>query len=969
MAKLHISTIKFNGLDGVSATLRKITANVNGAANQIERRLNRVGKRFQTMGKGVTGGLGLPAIGGGLAAGEAFRQQIGGFMEFEDQLKKTQALLQANDKDMASLSERALSLSQTTTFKPTDIAKAQQEFARMGATLEQISGGMEPILKSAMAAGVDTDGLAQHADRLTNIAQGAFGSIDTAALSRAADIVTTMATGSAMTMSDAANNLKTAIPMAKALGLSLEEMAAWQMSIADDGFRGAEAAKAFRTGMLRVIAPTKKAQQALNSIGVDLQKYASGSSEVGAKNIKAATQSAGLSGLSDSSINAVAAALNDTSKEASTRLDNALRLIQDEMGSLGAEAESMVRDRLSGEMARATGFDFSAFMKDMRKLLDSGAITIAQMEKIFGKERFAPMLAALQSVNEFEDYTKDLEKSAGATERYNETASKSLARKLEQLQSAWASFNITLGAANSETFAKLVDGLTGLVNRMNDFAKANPNFAAGLNMLTGAAAIAVPALATLGFAVTGLAAGFKALALVFAPVRLLAKGIGLLLGPIGALGKVSAKSGGAIARMAKGAAAGFGRMLPMLGRMGPYGLAAAAAIGALYLAWEPLNNLSGGKFAEGLEKMKGAFSSLLQGDFSGAFDQFLDGMGKFRDGVVNILPDLGPVFEKFDKLAIAAGKFLDAILPGDGLKEGWDFIANSLGLVFDNILAVVEANISILTTSFEGLAKVIEGVFTLDAGKIADGFGTAFNGVKDAMSELMTTLAGNWGEFLGSIGLDLESVSEMGSAIKEKAASMVDSVVAGIADWGQGITNAVTGLVDYVVAGVASWASAIGSAVRGLINDALSWTGISLSDAPAAPQAPEIPTFPAPVNDNFQVPKVERRTPLIDVGGPGAQIREMAGDSSLTRSLDTLSSSSVDQGAKLDEQNAKIDQQTAEIQELKQYLSYLPAIATNTGAIPSAMANMGNRATPASPAPGSPRSANWSSSGLADPQL
>ncbi len=964
---------KFDALDRASGTFRAMGRALDTSLGGVQTRFkvfNRSLSDLQQKMSGVADKMALIGVGvAGAVTGAS--KNLADFEKTFGQILTKEGVLEMDSAPAERMRETLQALAKDMKVSTREAAALVNEIMQSGSTFEEAAKNAKTYRDTARTSEGSGGAVSpvEAADFFTdlskNLQAGGFEKL-AADQQKIADMFAFTAGKYSLTMQNLMEGSK-ASSIGLAQGMSLDYLLAISASLAEVGKKGSRADQAMASLFNRLSAPPAEARKALDRLNIDVLDNLQGA----AGNFKQKTVGDALDdfGANGSVIAEATRILNDQSKRERARLDAVMALVDKRVGLSKGDKTELEKQLVQLLAANAGGIDIDAVLKQLSEKQKSGEISAGDVKALAGEEYADVATALLQQYQEIEKNQKRiLEESKGFVEKSSSLQNQGIGRVFSDLAASFSTLSDTFAKTMQPVFVAVGDGLVAIMDRLTAFMKGFPGFtrfvttgAVVLGGLAGGAMALVGTLAVLSKGVMAMAGAFRlggAAISGFGSVlgalsrRLKARKVGRLMNDL-----VDSLDGGAGGRrrrrgfgnMLKGIGRGFANLLPMLGRMGPYGLAAAAAIGALYLAWKPLNKLSGGKFNEGLTQLQRSFSSLLQGDFSGAFDQFLDGMGKFRDGVVNILPDLGPVFEKFDKLAIAAGKFLDAILPGDGLKEGWDFIANTLGLVFDNILAVVEANISILTTSFEGLAKVIEGAFTLDAGKIAEGFGTAFNGVKDAMSELMTTIVGNWGEFLGSIGLDLESVSEMGSAIKEKAASMVDSVVSGIADWGQGIAVAVTGLVDYVVAGLAAWGSSIAEALKSYLPSFL------------VPNAPKIPSA---ANDNITVPKVNLPTmprPEIDVGGPGQVIRDQAGAGRL-ETIVPLENESTRRA--IDSGNDRL-------------LSALSGVEGAVRGVDSTLRQKeftakvvgGGGYAASSPAPGSPRAANWSSSGMADPNL
>jgi TP901 family phage tail tape measure protein len=221
-------------------------------------------KRMQSLATHAAAGAGMLA-GSRMAAG-----MTAGFLatgvDFDKAMSKvqTQARLAKGSNELAALRKQAMDLGASTAFDATQVAEGQSLLAMAGFDPKQIQASMAGMLNLAKATGTE---LAQTADISSNILYG-FG-LDPAEMSRVADVLAATTTRTNVNLADLGDSMKYVSPVAKEMGISLEEASAMAGLLGNVGIKGSQAGTSLRTMVLRLTGPTKKASDALKSLGVD----------------------------------------------------------------------------------------------------------------------------------------------------------------------------------------------------------------------------------------------------------------------------------------------------------------------------------------------------------------------------------------------------------------------------------------------------------------------------------------------------------------------------------------------------------------------------------------------------------------------------------------------------------------------------------------------------------------------------
>lgn len=183
--------------------------------------------------------------------------------DFDAAMARVGAVSGASGEDLLALREQAKTLGKSTVWSSSQAAEGQQFLAMAGFSKDQILKSMPGMLDLASAGGID---LGTAADIGSNILTGM--GLDASEMGRVGDVLTNTFTKSNTNLSMLGETMKFAAPVAKSLGVSLEEAAAMAGKLGDAGIQGSMAGTTLRAVMLRLSAPSKQGAEALDALGV-----------------------------------------------------------------------------------------------------------------------------------------------------------------------------------------------------------------------------------------------------------------------------------------------------------------------------------------------------------------------------------------------------------------------------------------------------------------------------------------------------------------------------------------------------------------------------------------------------------------------------------------------------------------------------------------------------------------------------
>lgn len=224
-------------------------------------RLTKVGDKLQQTGRNIAEPF--AAAGAAISAGLGFAVKTAA--DFEAQMDRVGAIAGASTDELKAMEQAALDLGASTSKSASEVAQGMELMAAMGYNATQIIAAMPGVIAAAEASGED---MARTAE-VVSAALNSFG-LEASEASRVADVLAQVANMSAAGINDMGYAFKYAAPIARTLGISLEELSAAVAIMSNAGIRGEQAGTTLRAALLRLVDPPKEAAKALESLGVSV---------------------------------------------------------------------------------------------------------------------------------------------------------------------------------------------------------------------------------------------------------------------------------------------------------------------------------------------------------------------------------------------------------------------------------------------------------------------------------------------------------------------------------------------------------------------------------------------------------------------------------------------------------------------------------------------------------------------------
>ena len=202
-------------------------------------------------------------------AAAAFTAVVKVTADFEKQLSKLRAVSGANDKQMGELEKKARDLGKTTAFTASEVAKLQFELAKLGFSSDEILNASGGVLDLAAGLGVEL----ADAAKLTGSTMRAFG-LDSSDTTRIVDVLAKAAATSALDFTKMTESLKYAAPLARAAGVSLEQVTGILATLANNGIHGSQAGTGLSKVFVKVAASGRSLGDMLQEINDSINPLA-----------------------------------------------------------------------------------------------------------------------------------------------------------------------------------------------------------------------------------------------------------------------------------------------------------------------------------------------------------------------------------------------------------------------------------------------------------------------------------------------------------------------------------------------------------------------------------------------------------------------------------------------------------------------------------------------------------------------
>ncbi|OEL06901.1 hypothetical protein AST13_02360 [Staphylococcus xylosus] len=186
-------------------------------------------------------------------------------VEFDDGMRKVQAISGATGKDLDALKAKAREMGATTKFSASDSAEALNYMAMAGWKSQDMIKGLPGVMDLAAASG---ENLGMVSDIVTD-GLTAFG-LQAKDSGHFADVLASASANANTNVSMMGEGFKYAAPVAGALGYSIEDVSLAIGLMSNAGVKGEKAGTALRTMFTNLSKPTKAMKNQMEKLGISI---------------------------------------------------------------------------------------------------------------------------------------------------------------------------------------------------------------------------------------------------------------------------------------------------------------------------------------------------------------------------------------------------------------------------------------------------------------------------------------------------------------------------------------------------------------------------------------------------------------------------------------------------------------------------------------------------------------------------
>jgi TP901 family phage tail tape measure protein len=184
-------------------------------------------------------------------------------INFQDEMGRVGATLDANDAQLAALTAKARELGISTSWSAREAAGGMEELASAGFNTTQIIDAMAPTLSLARAGKI---GIAEAAD-IAGVALNSFG-LEAANMGDVADQMVAAATSASLEVNEIGESMKYVGAGARSAGVELPKVLAMFAALSKGGIKGSQAGTSLKAIFSGMSAPSKAGQDAMERIGL-----------------------------------------------------------------------------------------------------------------------------------------------------------------------------------------------------------------------------------------------------------------------------------------------------------------------------------------------------------------------------------------------------------------------------------------------------------------------------------------------------------------------------------------------------------------------------------------------------------------------------------------------------------------------------------------------------------------------------
>ena len=321
-------------------------------------KLKDIGGKLSSVGQSLTTKVTLPLVAAGTVGAAKFA-------EVDKTMQLTNATMKNSEEEAKMLSDAMKDAAANSTFGMNDAANAALNFARGGWDATQAANALAPAMNLAAGEGGDLDTVSAGLMATMN----GFGA-DAQEASKYADVFANACNSSALDVDGLSGAMSVAAPIFAAAGYKVNDAALYMGVMANAGIEASVAANSLKTGMARLVEPSKEGAEWMDRLGISVTNTDGTMKD--SITIQSQMHDA-FAGLSESEQIAAASAIFGKNQ-----MSNWLALINTAPGDVSELSEALSQEGTTAEMANAMMSGFGGSMEKLKSSVDVAATSLGE---------------------------------------------------------------------------------------------------------------------------------------------------------------------------------------------------------------------------------------------------------------------------------------------------------------------------------------------------------------------------------------------------------------------------------------------------------------------------------------------------------------------------------------------------------------------------------------------------------------
>ena len=217
-----------------------------------------VGDKMKDVGKNATMYVSAPLAAAGTVA-------VKKFADVDKTMQLTNATMKNSEEEAKLLSDAMKDAAANSTYGMDEAAQATLNFARAGLDAEEAAAALAPAMNLAAGEGGTLDTVSAG---LVATINGFGDSFDKA--EQYADVFANACNNTALDIDSLSEAMSVAAPIFSAAGYNVNDAALYMGVMANNGIEASVAANALKTGMARLVEPSKQGAKWMDSLGISM---------------------------------------------------------------------------------------------------------------------------------------------------------------------------------------------------------------------------------------------------------------------------------------------------------------------------------------------------------------------------------------------------------------------------------------------------------------------------------------------------------------------------------------------------------------------------------------------------------------------------------------------------------------------------------------------------------------------------